>query len=135
MAALTWNIQLTGAGAGTSKYIPTVQKEVTLSGGTARSLDSTESGTFEQLVAALERGKRHVARQFKLGNVPDSSSVSLLITLSAPGGPYTPSVKTGASASGTNVALNTTEVGEARPWTEALERAHRHVLNRIAQGD
>lgn len=134
MAALTWNISLTGDGTG--NYVTTVQKTVTISGGTSRTMPTGEVSGFEQLVAALERGRRHVARQFKLGNVGVSGVVNLLTTISTATPPaYTPSVNTAGTPSGTNVALPTHEVGNARPWPEALERGVRWVLNRVAQGD
>jgi hypothetical protein len=129
--AASWQLILTGDGTG--KYTPTVKKDGTITGGTAQALATGESGAFETLIGAMERGARHVARQFKLGNVGAGGNIVLNIAV---GSGYTPSVKTNfTSISGTASALVTHEVGEARPWVEALERTKRHVLRKVADGE
>jgi len=135
MAATTWNISL--AMNSSNACVTTVQKTVTISGGTARALPTQDIGAFEQLIAALERGRRTVSRQFKLGNVTAGSTANLLITINSPGAnqSFTPTVNTGGTPSGTNVALPTHEVGTAFPWPEALERGIRLVLRQIADGN
>mgnify|MGYP000854611737 CR=1 FL=1 len=135
MAATTWNVSL--AMQSNNTCIPTVQKTVTISGGTARALPTQDQGAFEQLIAATERGRRTLSRQFKLGNITPGSTGNLLITINSPGPnqTYTPTVNTGGTPSGTNVALPLHEVSAAIPWPEAIERGIRLVLRQIADGN
>jgi hypothetical protein len=130
--ATAWTIKLTGDG--TSKFIPSLSKNGTLSGGTNYALPAGDSGVAQSFIDALVRGRRRLFNAIADNAITPSDTAFININVSGSG--YTPTVNKNGSLSGsTNVALPANEVGVALPFVEATERAFRRAQNAVADGE